>query len=129
MTAQQLGRRAEDLAADYAEKLGWRLLTRNFFCGLGELDIVALDIKEKELVVIEARYRTQNDVQAPEDSIGPKKLRTLIGAGHVFVDKVDWTGPWRIDLFAITASPCQPETHWRLEHFQNIAQEGALSNE
>jgi putative endonuclease len=128
MTAQQLGKRAEDLAATYVEKLGWRLLTRNFSCGLGELDIVALDVKEKELVVIEVRYRTQNDVQAPEDSIGPKKLRTLINAGRVFVDKANWTGPWRIDLFALSAPPCQPETHWRLERFPNIAQAEALSN-
>jgi putative endonuclease len=125
VTAQHLnlGRRAEELAVVHVKKLGWRLLARNFSCKLGELDIAALDEKEKELVMVEVRCRTQNSVQAPEDSIGPRKLRTLIGAGRVFVDKTGWTGPWRIDLFAVTAFPCEPETRWRLEHLPNITQQ------
>jgi putative endonuclease len=115
-----LGRRAEELAADYVRRLGWRVLSRNFSCKLGELDIVALDEKEKELVVVEVRYRTFGDTQSPADSVGPKKLRSLVGAGRVWVEKQNWTGPWRIDLVGVTASPHDPEDRWRLEHITNI---------
>ena len=104
----ELGRRAEDLAAAHVEKLGWQLLSRNFSCKLGELDIVAMDKKEKELVVVEVRYRTYGEMQSPSDSIGPKKLRTLVNAGRVYVDGLAWTGPWRIDLVGITAFPREP---------------------
>ncbi|MDR1648888.1 MAG: YraN family protein [Synergistaceae bacterium] len=116
----QLGRRAEDLAADYVRRLGWTILTRNFSCKLGELDIVALDEGGKELVVVEVRYRTFGDMQSPADSVGPKKLRALVGAGRVWVESRNWTGPWRIDLVGITASPRDPEERWRLEHIPDI---------
>ncbi|MCL2009422.1 MAG: YraN family protein [Synergistaceae bacterium] len=116
----ELGRKAEDLAAGHIECLGWRILSRNFSCRLGELDIVAMDEKGKELVVVEVRYRTFGDTQSPEDSIGPKKLRTLVNAGRVYVDGMGWTGPWRVDLVGITARPREPSERWRLEHIENI---------
>ena len=116
----ELGRRAEVLAAEFVERLGWRILSRNFSCRLGELDIVAMDEIGKELVVVEVRYRTFGDMQSPEDSIGPKKLRTLVNAGRVYVDDIGWTGPWRIDLVGITAHPRESSKHWHLEHIENI---------
>jgi putative endonuclease len=116
----ELGKRAEDLAAAYVEKLGWRLLSRNFSCGPGELDIAALDEKEEELVIVEVRYRTFGDVQSPADSIGPKKLRSLVKAGRLYVDDIGWLGPWRIDLVGVTATPREPVERWRLEHIKDI---------
>ena len=118
--AKQLGKRAEDLAAVHVEKLGWQLLSRNFSCKLGELDIVALDPKEKELVIVEVRYRTFGEVQSPVDSVGPKKLRALVGAGCVYVDGLAWSGPWRIDLMGVTARPGEPEQRWHIEHVRDI---------
>lgn len=116
----ELGRTAEALAVEHVERLGWRILPRNFSCRLGELDIVAMDEAGKELVVVEVRYRTFGDVQSPADSIGPKKLRTLVNAGRVYVDKIGWTGPWRIDLMGIAAHPREPSERWQLEHIENI---------
>lgn len=116
----ELGRRAEELAAVHVANLGWQILSRNYACRLGELDIVALDKKENELVVVEVRYRTCGETQSPSDSIGPKKLRTLVNAGRVYVEEIDWTGSWRIDLVGITASPREPEQHWHLEHIRDI---------
>jgi putative endonuclease len=116
----ELGKRAEDLALTHVEKLGWRVLSRNFSCKLGELDVVAVDREENELVVVEVRYRTFGEIQSPEDSIGPKKLRTLVNVGCVYVNDIEWTGPWRIDLIGITASPHEPEVCWRIEHLKDI---------
>ena len=116
----ELGRRAEELVASHVKTLGWRVLSRNFSCKLGELDIVALDEKARELIVVEVRYRTCGELQSPEDSIGPKKLRTLVNAGRVYISEVGWTGPWRIDLIGVTASSRDPENRWRLEHVEDI---------
>lgn len=117
---KQLGKQAEDFAAVHVEKLGWRLLSRNFSCKLGELDIVAIDPREKELVVVEVRYRTFGEMQSPSDSVGPKKLRALVNAGRVYVDDLAWRGPWRIDLMGITAFPREPERRWQIEHVKDI---------
>ena len=116
----ELGRSAEDLAVVHVERLGWRILSRNYSCKLGELDIVAMYSGEKELIVVEVRYRTFGDVQSPADSIGPKKLRTLVKAGRVYVDDIGWNGPWRIDLVGVTASPREAEELWLLEHIRDI---------
>ncbi|MCR4819254.1 MAG: YraN family protein, partial [Fretibacterium sp.] len=103
--AAALGKQAEDYAAKYAASLGWRLLGRNVKNRYGELDIVAVDNKEQELVVIEVRCRTLGEVQSPVDSVGPRKLNTLLKAGQAFIEKEQWTGFWRIDLIALTTSP------------------------
>jgi len=38
-----LGRLGEQLAADHFERLGWRIVERNYQTRLGELDLVAVD--------------------------------------------------------------------------------------
>ncbi|MCR5347864.1 MAG: YraN family protein [Fretibacterium sp.] len=116
--AAALGRQAEERAAGYAASLGWRLLGRNVRNQYGELDIVALDNQEQELVVIEVRCRTMGRVQSSVDSVGPRKLHALVSAGQAFVEQEGWTGFWRIDLVALTA-PSSGD-RWKLEHIRDI---------
>ena len=40
---KSLGRLGEQLAADHFERLGWRLVERNYQTRFGELDLIALD--------------------------------------------------------------------------------------
>jgi putative endonuclease len=40
---KSLGRLGEQLAADHFERLGWRIVARNYQTRIGELDIVAVD--------------------------------------------------------------------------------------
>ncbi len=40
---KSLGRLGEQLAADHFERLGWRIVARNYQTRLGELDLVAVD--------------------------------------------------------------------------------------
>jgi putative endonuclease len=40
---KSLGRLGEQLAAEHFERLGWRILDRNFQTRFGELDLVAVD--------------------------------------------------------------------------------------
>ena len=118
--AHNLGRRAEDRAAEYVVSLGWRVLGRNVRNRCGEIDIVAMDDGPHELVLVEVRCRTIGEVQSPLDSVGPKKLRTLVRAGRALVEKMNWTGFWRIDLIGVTAGRGPGEPGWRLEHVRDI---------
>ena len=121
----ELGRRAEDRAADHIEKsLGWKLLGRNIVNPYGELDIVAMD--GGELVIVEVRCRTLGAVQSSLDSVGPQKLRHLINAGRAHADRLGWTGPWRIDLIGFTVSRVNAadgdagEPQWAMEHVRDV---------
>ena len=40
---KSLGRLGEQLAAEHFERLGWRIVERNYHTRLGELDLVAVD--------------------------------------------------------------------------------------
>ncbi|MBR2207677.1 MAG: YraN family protein [Synergistaceae bacterium] len=121
--AQELGKFAEDIAAEYVLSLGWKVLARNVKNQHGELDIVAADLNSKpqELVIIEVRCRTIGKIQSPFDSIGPRKLNTLIKASREFIDKIEWENFWRIDIIGITMKDNKNNNNdWELEHIRDI---------
>ena len=120
--AHLLGQFAEDRAAEYLLSLGWKVLNRNVRNKYGELDIIALDTSDinEELVIAEVRCRTLGLVQAPFDTIGPRKLRTLLRASQAFVDDIDWQGFWRIDVIGIVITDKSNLDSWELEHLRGI---------
>ncbi|MBQ6971585.1 MAG: YraN family protein [Synergistaceae bacterium] len=122
MDSQKLGRYAEDLAAKYLVSLGWKILVRNVRDQYGELDIVAFDPKDipQELVIVEVRCRTRNNVQDAIDSVDRRKMRALLRASEEYVDCIGWEGFWRIDLIAVTIDTKGSLEDWTLEHVRNI---------
>ncbi|MBQ9419445.1 MAG: YraN family protein [Synergistaceae bacterium] len=120
--AQELGKFAEDIAANYVLSLGWKILARNLKNKCGELDIVAVDLNSnpKEIIIIEVRCRTVGKIQSPFDSIGPKKLHTLIRSSREFIDEIAWEGFWRIDIIGITMKDRDDHQNWELEHIRDI---------
>ena len=120
--AQSLGKFAEDIAAEYLISLGWKILARNYKLQHGELDIIALDTEAKpeEIAVIEVRCRTLGKIQSPFDSIGPRKLKTLIKYSQEFINKIEWKGFWRIDIIGIIMKEKNDLQSWELEHIRDI---------
>ncbi|MBQ7561655.1 MAG: YraN family protein [Synergistaceae bacterium] len=119
--AQELGRFAEDKAAEYILSIGWRIIARNIRNKYGELDIIALDKGKNELVIIEVRARTIGKIQSPADSIGYRKLRSLINSSRLYIeDSLNWLGFWRIDLIGITIQEKNHPDNWTLEHIRDI---------
>ena len=120
--AQVLGKFAEDIAAEYVLSLGWKILARNFRLQYGELDIIATDTKSnpEEIVIIEVRCRTLGQIQSPFDSIGPKKLNSLIKSSREFINQIEWDGFWRIDVIGVTMKDKDSRDAWELEHIRDI---------
>ena len=69
-----LGRAGEQLAAAHLERLGLRVLTRNFRTRWGELDIVAAD--ERTIVFCEVKTRRQGS-GTPWDALRSDKQRRV----------------------------------------------------
>ena len=120
----EMGRMGEDYAAQYIEALGWEIFERNVSFSVGEIDIVAMN--GEQLVFVEVRTRTLPltgmAVQNAEDSIGPKKLRSLELAGRCYVERHRYEGNWRVDLVALTAS--EGARDFEVEHIRNIVGSG-----
>ena len=70
-----LGRRGEELAAEYLESLGMLIVERNWRCPDGEIDIVALD--GDALVIAEVKTRRSLAYGHPFEAVGPDKLARL----------------------------------------------------
>jgi putative endonuclease len=102
-TEAWLGRRGEDLAAHMLTDLGAQLLSRNYRCTTGEIDLV-LD-HEDDLVAVEVKTRSSIDLESPEEAVTRRKLRRIVDALKDFAaqDETDalLARHWRVDLVAI----------------------------
>jgi putative endonuclease len=93
------GRRGEALAAEALRQRGWHIVTTNWRCGVGEIDLVARD--GESLVLVEVRTRHGRRFGTPEESVDALKRERLAMLGELYVQETGWAGPWRIDVVAV----------------------------
>jgi putative endonuclease len=101
LSKKELGNLGESLAADYLEKAGLQIITRNYRCPKGEIDIVARE--GQCLVLVEVRAKTSGKMGYGEESVDLKKMRKIRGAAAYYVMEQGY-GHWpplRLDLVAI----------------------------
>ena len=70
-----LGRQGEQLAAEHLQQAGFRILDRNWRCGEGEIDIVAVD--RRVLVACEVKTRSGTGYGTPLEAVDWRKRRRL----------------------------------------------------
>jgi putative endonuclease len=70
-----LGRQGEQLAVEYLQQAGMRILDRNWRCAEGEIDIVAAD--RRVLVACEVKTRSSARYGTPREAVNWKKRRRL----------------------------------------------------
>ena len=82
MTRVQLGAMGEALAVDHLTSMGLRIVTRNWRCRYGELDVVAADDATRTVVFVEVKTRTGDGYGGLPHAVTPRKvwrLRRLAG--------------------------------------------------
>ena len=100
----ELGRAGEDLAADALMRDGYLIITRNFRCRYGEIDLVAEH--GDDLVFVEVKTRRSVTFGLPEEAITRSKQRKLIQCAASYLDLYEYSErSWRIDVVAIQFSP------------------------
>jgi putative endonuclease len=85
MDKLSLGRQSEEIAACFLRKKGMEILERNFFCCIGELDIIAKD--KGMFVFVEVRSARGSLFHNPIDSITRAKIRRLRTLGQIWLKK------------------------------------------
>jgi putative endonuclease len=112
----ELGRAGEQLAAEYLERAGLRILDRNWRCADGEIDIVAAE--RRVLVVCEVKTRSGTRFGTPLEAISRNKharLRRLAAkwlvAHGVLFDEV------RIDVIGLLKDDAG---EFQLEHVRGV---------
>ena len=104
-----LGRRGEELAARYLERRGLVILSRNWRCRHGELDLVATDTTR--LVVCEVKTRSSTRYGEPAEAVDSRKVARirLVTNAWLQAHGVRWV-PVRFDVLAVVAEPGVPVT-------------------
>ena len=72
----------EDKACEYLQKLGFKILERNYRKTYGEIDIIAID--KDVLTFIEVKTRTSNQFGSPLEAITYWKLKSLIKTAEFY---------------------------------------------
>ena len=79
----RIGKIGEDKATEYLEKLGYKIIERNFVAKQGEIDIIAKD--KQELVFIEVKTRTNTLYGKPVEAVNEPKQKHLINTAKYYL--------------------------------------------
>ena len=113
-----LGRRGEELAAEYLEGVGYRLVTANFRVGIGrdrrgarvaaEIDLVAYE--GARLCFVEVKTRASDWFAAPEANVDRRKQRQIARAARAYRRLYGLAAePYRFDVVSIVLPPPDAE--------------------
>lgn len=109
---QSLGRSGEDLAARLVRESGIKVISRNYRCPKGEMDIIARD--GEVLVFIEVRTRSSSYRGWGEESITRSKAQRLKAIASYYVLQQGYIN-WpclRFDVIAIRRYEGKSEINW-----------------
>lgn len=81
--AYQIGKQKELQACDYLILQGLKLITRNYRCKSGEIDLIMME--REILVFVEVRHRKQNDYGCGLESITSIKKRKIINTAQHYL--------------------------------------------
>ncbi len=130
MDSISLGKKGEDLATEFLERNGYKVLFRNFFRNfsngkkMAEIDIIAQQstgwFSGQKPVIVFAEVKTlASDREGffPEQKVDRVKKRKIAALAEIWLRKNNYPSEtaWRIDVISITLSP-----EIRIEHFENI---------
>ncbi len=101
MMTQETGQRAEQSAFDYLIKQGLKVVTRNYSCPTGEVDLIMRD--GMYLVFVEVRYRTSNSFGGGIVSVTHAKRQKIIKTSmhYMLKHKIYDKFPMRFDVISI----------------------------
>jgi putative endonuclease len=120
------GQTGEQVAADYLRKNGYTILALNFQNNtgrrLGEIDIIATDRNNGELVFVEVKTRdfAKYGQTLPEENITYAKLHKLEKIASAFLYQKGWRGrDYRFDAISVWLD--YATRHAKIKHIPNIS--------
>lgn len=98
----------EEAAAQHLRAAGLKILSRNYRCRQGEIDLIARD--GDTLVFVEVRYRRSSHFGGAGASVDRRKQRKLLAAANSYLMRYKLDCPCRFDVVAIEGD--SNSIHW-----------------
>jgi putative endonuclease len=117
-----VGKIGENMAKDYLEKQGYKILEQNYKTKYAEIDLVAEKtngfLGKPSLIFVEVRTKIGENFGSPEDTINKQKLWKVLQNAKSYTAFKQWQGPCRIDAICIVLN--RDYTVLRLTHHENV---------
>lgn len=116
-STRHVGQAAELTALQFLKRNGLRIITRNYHCPYGEIDLIMRD--REDIVFIEVRSRSRIDYGTAAESVNGRKKRKLIKAATHFLQKngLLYKVSSRFDVVAIHQTDQQTKLDWIVNAF------------
>lgn len=95
-----IGERAEHMAADFLKRQGLRLEQANYHCRFGEIDMIMRDADT--WVFVEVRCRAEGATVNAIESITPQKIRKIRKTAMYFMAQFGEMPDCRFDVIAMS---------------------------
>jgi putative endonuclease len=117
MSARDVGIQWENAALAHVQRAGLELLTRNFHCRYGEIDLILQD--GNAIVFAEVRYRGSSTSGDGTASVGAAKRNKLIQTAQTWLQANPQHSnlPCRFDVVGCAGSLERPQLSWTRNAF------------
>ncbi len=97
--SRNLGQQAEQVACDYLQQKGLQLITQNYHCRRGEIDLIMRDTDT--LVFVEVRARRNDRFGSALESITADKQSRIIATAQLYLQQNQLQQNCRFDVIAV----------------------------
>ncbi|HCM34899.1 YraN family protein [Chryseobacterium sp.] len=93
------GKIAEDMAADYLQKSGYKVIARNFRFQKAEIDIIAE--KNDLIIIVEVKARSTDVFMLPQEAVTKTKIKSIVSAANHYMEEFDKDNEVRFDIISV----------------------------
>lgn len=93
------GKIAEDMAADYLLKNGYKILVRNFRFQKAEIDIIAE--KDNLIIIAEVKARSTDAFMLPQEAVTKAKIKSIVSAANHYLEEFNKDNEVRFDIISV----------------------------
>ncbi|MBB4806939.1 putative endonuclease [Chryseobacterium defluvii] len=98
-THNDFGKKAEDLAVEYLQKNGYKILARNFRFQKAEIDIIAE--KDNIIVIVEVKARSTDAFILPQEAVTKTKIKSIVSAANHYLEEFNRNNEVRFDILSV----------------------------
>lgn len=111
-----IGSLGENIAKDYLEKKGYRIIDQNYRTRYSEIDLIA--IYRQVLIFVEVRAKTGECFGSPEETLSKKKINKISRNCLAYLHQNGWKKDYRIDAVCVVFS--KGKKLERISHYKDI---------
>ena len=109
----ELGKWGEEMAAEYLQQKGYRIIERAWRSGARDIDIIAQAPDLSTLVFVEVKTRKSEVLMRAADAVNPTKARNIALSANNYVKMCRVDALLRFDIITIVGTNAQ---NMKLEH-------------